>query len=77
MIVDEALKDQRCQTALDVGCGIGHSTIALKKFSRRVIGVDSSPAMLAAATQSDNTEYVLETATDICRLPPRQSILYV
>jgi len=65
MIVDEALKDQRCQTALDVGCGTGHSTIALKKFSRRVIGVDSSPAMLAAATQLDNTEYLLGTATDL------------
>lgn len=65
MIVDEALKDQRSQTALDVGCGTGHSTIVLKKVSRRVIGVDSSQAMLAAATQSNSIEYRLGTATNL------------
>jgi ubiquinone/menaquinone biosynthesis C-methylase UbiE len=36
-------------TVADLGCGTGHLTQTLAPFAGRVIGVDSSPAMLRAA----------------------------
>lgn len=43
--------------ALDVGCGTGLSTIALTAVAERVVGVDSSAAMLARAAASPCVEY--------------------
>ncbi len=40
-------KDFNC--SLDVACGTGHSTLALSKISKRVVGCDQSEAMLAEA----------------------------
>jgi hypothetical protein len=37
------------ELGLDLGCGTGLSTRALAQHARRVIGIDPSPAMLAAA----------------------------
>jgi ubiquinone/menaquinone biosynthesis C-methylase UbiE len=43
--------------ALDVGCGTGHSTVALLPYARRIVGVDSSSEMLAQATRHERIEY--------------------
>jgi SAM-dependent methyltransferase len=42
------LKD-KCHHALDVGCGTGLSTIALKELAHNVTGIDGSEEMIAAA----------------------------
>ena len=41
--------------ALDVGCGTGLSTVALRMLAERVTGVDSSAEMIAVA-QARNTD---------------------
>jgi SAM-dependent methyltransferase len=43
--------------ALDVGCGTGHSTAALLPYATRIIGLDSSSAMLAQAAPDPRIEY--------------------
>jgi SAM-dependent methyltransferase len=43
------------RTALDVGCGAGASTVALGAFATRVIGIDPSAPMVAAARRSVTT----------------------
>jgi ubiquinone/menaquinone biosynthesis C-methylase UbiE len=44
---------------VDVGCGEGRLSRDLKRLGHRVIGVDASPAMLAAAQEADpQGEYV-------------------
>lgn len=43
--------------ALDVGCGTGHSTVALLPYATRIVGLDSSSAMLAQATADPRIEY--------------------
>ena len=40
------LKNQAFNLALDVGCGVGHSSIGLSHFCKRVIGYDISKYML-------------------------------
>lgn len=42
---------------LDVGCGTGQSSIALKALAVRIIGVDSSPEMLAQAPHGPAIAY--------------------
>jgi len=43
--------------ALDVGCGTGHSTIALLPYAQAVMGVDSSSEMLTLAPVSPRVQY--------------------
>lgn len=43
--------------ALDVGCGTGHSTVALLPYATRIVGLDSSSAMLAQAAADPRIEY--------------------
>ena len=43
--------------ALDVGCGTGHSTIALLPFASEITGVDSSSEMLAQAARHERIRY--------------------
>jgi ubiquinone/menaquinone biosynthesis C-methylase UbiE len=50
------------ERALDVGCGTGLSTIALKEIASRVAGLDSSAAMLALAPEKPGIEYLLAEA---------------
>lgn len=52
--------------ALDVGCGTGLSSIALKRLAARVVGVDASPAMVAHAPRAEGISYVVARAE---RLP--------
>lgn len=53
-VVGEALPVAR---ALDVGCGPGHSTVALLPYAHRIVGLDASSAMLAEATPHPQIEY--------------------
>lgn len=52
--------------ALDVGCGTGLSSIALKLIAARVVGVDAAPAMVAHAPRAGGVSYVVARAE---RLP--------
>jgi ubiquinone/menaquinone biosynthesis C-methylase UbiE len=45
--------------ALDVGCGTGLSTRALRRIARRVVGVDISAEMLAQAPRLDGITYLV------------------
>ena len=45
------------KNGLDVGCGAGLSTIALKQICERVVGIDPSSEMIAAATPTTGVEY--------------------
>ena len=44
--------------ALDVGCGTGHSTMALLRYARSAVGLDASAFMLAQASAHPDIRYV-------------------
>jgi SAM-dependent methyltransferase len=48
--------------ALDVGCGTGLSTVALKEIAREVVGVDASGEMIALAQRDPRIEYLIAGA---------------
>lgn len=48
--------------ALDLGCGTGLSTRALRRVARRVVGVDPSRGMLAEASASPGIHYLCARA---------------
>lgn len=48
---------RKLETALDVGCGAGMSTIALLEIAESVIGIDSSPNMIASAISKKGIQY--------------------
>jgi trans-aconitate methyltransferase len=50
MPVVELLSPQPGERILDLGCGDGALTIKLQEFGCEVVGVDSSPEMVAAAS---------------------------
>jgi SAM-dependent methyltransferase len=60
---------RRYGTALDFGCGAGRLSQALARHADRVIGVDISAPMLAAARRLDRTdgrcEFALNEAADL------------
>jgi len=49
--------DKKLKNALDVGCGTGLSTIALKDIAENIIGVDSSKEMINLAEKENNIQY--------------------
>ena len=51
--------------ALDVGCGPGQSTVALKKIAEFVIGADLSAGMLAVASKSTGIQYIQSPAEEL------------
>ena len=51
--------------ALDVGCGTGLSTIALKTIARHVVGVDNAAEMIALAPTDPQIEYFIAPAEKI------------
>jgi len=53
------------ERALDVGCGTGQSTTALKEIAKSVIGIDVSEEMLGFATQQPGIEYRIASAEDL------------
>lgn len=48
--------------AVDVGCGTGLSTVALRAIARKVVGVDPSAEMLARAPRVPGVRYVAGAA---------------
>lgn len=46
------LAPSKKERILDLGCGTGHLTAKIAKFGAQVIGMDSSPEMIAAAQQN-------------------------
>ncbi len=54
--------------ALDVGCGTGHSTVALLPYARAIVGIDSSSEMLAQVPPEPRIEFRKGYAEDLpCR----------
>ncbi|MEP6901097.1 MAG: class I SAM-dependent methyltransferase [Actinomycetota bacterium] len=53
------------ELALDVGCGTGLSSIALKEISEKVVGIDISAGMLNQAKKTDDIQYVLASAENL------------
>jgi ubiquinone/menaquinone biosynthesis C-methylase UbiE len=51
--------------ALDVGCGTGLSSFALKAISESIVGIDVSAAMLGQAQKNDRIEYLLASAENL------------
>lgn len=51
--------------ALDVGCGTGFSTVALKEIVQKVIGLDISAERLSLAEKKGNVEYILRSAENL------------
>lgn len=49
---------QPIEKALDVGCGTGQSTVALKEIATEIVGVDVSSAMLSMAKPEPRIQYV-------------------
>lgn len=61
--IKEFLKlDRNLSLALDVGCGTGFSSVALKEISEKVIGLDVSAEMLSLAKRKKGVEYILASA---------------
>ncbi len=57
--------DAPVASALDVGCGTGQSTVALKMLARSVVGVDASASMIEAAPVMPGVSYVVAPAETI------------
>lgn len=51
--------------AVDVGCGTGLSTIALKEIAEEVVGVDASAEMIALAERDERIEYKVADALSL------------
>jgi SAM-dependent methyltransferase len=54
--------DEPLSRALDVGCGTGLSTVALKEIAREVVGVDAASEMIALADSGPRIEYMVASA---------------
>jgi SAM-dependent methyltransferase len=70
LILRRALAEDAFVVGLDIGCGTGHSSIALAAYCQRVYGVDPSSAMLRQATTDPRVTY-LEGAAERIPLPDR------
>lgn len=51
--------------ALDVGCGTGFSSVALKTIAKRVVGIDLSREMINLAIEADGVEYMVSSAESL------------
>lgn len=64
--IKEFLKlDRNLSLALDIGCGTGFSSVALKAISETVIGLDISAEMLSLAKKKKSIEYILASAENL------------
>lgn len=50
--------DYNASAGLDIGCGTGRSSIALKKYCDHVVGIDPNEQMLGNARACEGIEYV-------------------
>lgn len=56
-ILDRCLNNQKFKTALDVGCGVGNSSVALTRFCDLVVGFDPSESMIQQAQSHQKVRY--------------------
>jgi SAM-dependent methyltransferase len=56
---------ERLSSALDVGCGTGLSTIALKEIAQHISGVDASVEMIALAPKETGIRYFVASAENL------------
>ena len=66
LILKKALNSQTFEKGLDVGCGIGNSSIALKAFCAKVTGIDPSKHMIDKAIHHEDITYI---NSDLFHLP--------
>ncbi|MEK9614215.1 MAG: class I SAM-dependent methyltransferase [Flavobacteriaceae bacterium] len=59
-ILKHCLQDKRFEIALDVGCGVGNSSIALTSFCEKVVGFDTSHHMIQKAILKNGITYTSE-----------------
>ncbi len=52
-------------SALDVGCGTGLSTVALKEIARRVTGIDASAEMISLSSKENGIRYFVAPAENL------------
>ncbi|MEI7766282.1 MAG: methyltransferase domain-containing protein [Phycisphaerae bacterium] len=57
-IIRQLCSIDRCDAALDVGCGTGQSTVALTDLTEQVTGIDLSQAMLDHAMAHPRVRYL-------------------
>jgi len=57
--------EQPVERALDVACGTGQSCVALRALAKRIVGVDTSPEMLAEAPVDSAIEYLEAPAEEL------------
>jgi|TARA_B110000263_G_scaffold28614_1_gene21754 SAM-dependent methyltransferase len=58
IILDNCIGNLLFEKALDVGCGLGHSSIALTNFCDKVIGYDPSEPMIQQAKKHERVNYL-------------------
>ena len=51
--------NQQFSKALDIGCGVGHSAVALLPYCKTIVGIDASQAMLDEAHAHHKISYEL------------------
>ena len=51
--------------AIDIGCGTGLSTVALKEIAVKVVGVDMSREMIALAAREERIKYSVADAVEL------------
>lgn len=61
--------DEEFSSGLDLGCGTGCSSVALRKYCERVCGVEVSREMLELARAHEGITYHVGSAGDLERLP--------
>ncbi|WP_396635528.1 methyltransferase domain-containing protein [Maribacter sp. R77961] len=57
IILKNYLSEKKFDYGLDIGCGTGKSTVALKQFCKETVGVDPSKAMLAKTAPEQGITY--------------------
>lgn len=66
LILGKVLRhDTPAAVGLDVGCGAGHSAIALARYCANVFAIDASPFMLARAIKGDRVTYFAARAEQL------------
>jgi len=64
-ILECCLEEKYFEKGLDVGCGIGHSSIALANFCNQIVGLDPSPVMLTKTIFDKKVNYLYWDARKI------------
>ncbi|MCO5195245.1 MAG: class I SAM-dependent methyltransferase [Anaerolineae bacterium] len=72
-ITRKALKDLRCNTIVEAGCGTGKNTAFLAECAHTVYALDFSPEMLAKAAARISAENVRFVETDLTQPWPVES----